>query len=273
MNFSVLMSLYEKEKAEYLRKALDSIINQTIKPSEILLVKDGPLTVELEKIINEYKSQFSHLFKVIALEENQGLGNALRIGVENCSFEIIARMDSDDVARNDRFEKQIGVFKKNPDISIVGSFISEFKDEPENIYAVKSVPIRPEDIAKYAKWRNPLNHMTVMFRKTAVLNAGNYQTFLYFEDYYLWARMLKLGMKMANIPECLVNARAGNTMIKRRKGSFYIEKEFKLYLYFLEIGFINIFEFSRNVFLKFCLRIMPYDLMKLIYNMILRRKH
>ncbi|MDD3014733.1 MAG: glycosyltransferase [Candidatus Gastranaerophilales bacterium] len=270
--FSVLMSIYHKEKAEYLIQAIDSVINQTLKPSEIILVKDGPLTEELEEVITRYQNTYPGLFRIVALEINMGLGNALKTGVENCSYEIIARMDTDDIARPDRFEKQIKFLQENPDIDVVGSYISEFEEDPDQIVAIRKLPLHNEEITKFAKWRNPLNHMTVMFKKSSVLKAGNYNPpNRVLQDYELWVRLILNGSKFANIPDCLVNVRAGKTMLVRRKGFYYIKEESKLFFYFLMENFITPFEFLRNMFFKSLLRIIPDWSRQEIYNNFLRR--
>lgn len=270
MKFSVLMSIYQKCNPHYFEIALDSVMNQTLKPTEIVLVKDGPLTEELEKIISEYKINFPELFKIVPLEVNHGLGHALRTGIESCSYDIIARMDTDDIARQDRFEKQIDFLKNNPDIDIVGSFITEFEGTENNILTIRKLPEKHEIIYEFAKWRCPFNHMTVMYKKKAVLVAGNYGDRIRMQDYDLWVRMLNKGSKGANIPEYLVNVRAGDGMVSRNRGVDIIVNEIKLHKSFLDIGFINHIQFLRNITAKFLLRIMPFSIQKKIYYKTLR---
>jgi len=163
--FSVLMSVYFKEKPNYFKECLESILNQTIVPSEIVLVKDGKLTKELECVIGEYVSKYDNLFKIIELEENKGLGIALQIGLLNCKYDIIARMDTDDICLPDRFEKQLKILKERKDVSVVGSWIGEFEDHYKNINTLRKTPLTFDEIYSLAKKKNPLNHMTVMFRK------------------------------------------------------------------------------------------------------------
>ena len=269
--FSVLMSVYYKENPEWLKIALDSVINQTLSPNEIVLVQDGKLTDELYKVIEDYMNRCNHLFKIVPLEKNVGLGEALRIGVENCSNEIIARMDTDDIARNDRFEKQIEFLKEHTDIDLVGSWISEFETNPEEIISYRQLPTEHKEIYKFGQFRCPVNHVTVMYKKSAVLNAGNYQTFKNIEDYYLWARMLKQGAKFANIPECLVNVRAGNAMFKRRANlTYFFNSEFPLHTELYKMHYISLVQYLRNIASKFLLRAMPQYTMKFIYKKFLR---
>jgi glycosyltransferase involved in cell wall biosynthesis len=273
IQFSVLMSIYYKENSEWFRIALDSVINQTLQPSEIVLVEDGQLTEELYQVIDEYKSEYPNLFKIVPLEQNSGLGEALRIGILNCSNEIVARMDTDDIARNDRFEKQIKFMEENQNIDLVGSWISEFENNPEKIISYRQLPTKHDDIYKFGQFRCPVNHMTVMYRKSAVLNAGNYQTFKNIEDYYLWGRMLKNGAKFANIPECLVNVRAGNAMFARRANlTYFFNSEFPLHTELYRMGYISLLQYLRNISSKFLLRVIPKWAMGLIYKKFLRKE-
>lgn len=273
LRFSVLMSVYYKENPSWFKTALDSVINQTLQPNEIVLIEDGKLTDELYKVIEEYKNQYSNLFKIIPLEKNSGLGEALRIGVLNCSNELIARMDTDDIAKNDRFKKQIQFFQEHPNVDLVGSWISEFEDEPDKIISYRQLPIEHQEIYKFGQFRCPVNHMTVMYRKDTVLKAGNYQTFKNIEDYYLWGRMLKQGAVFANIPECLVNVRAGNSMLKRRANlTYFFNSEFPLHTELYRMGFINLKQYLRNISSKFLLRAIPQWAMAIIYRKFLRKE-
>ena len=272
LKFSVLMSVYYRENPEWFKTALDSVINQTLQPNEIVLVEDGKLTEELYQVIDEYKSKFPNLFNIVPLEKNSGLGEALRVGVLNCSNELIARMDTDDIARNDRFEKQIEFLEGNPDIDVVGSWISEFENNPDEIISYRQVPTESDEIYKFGQFRNPLNHMTVMFKKNPILDIGNYQPMLYMEDYYLWSRLLNKGHKISNIGECLVNVRAGNAMYKRRANlKYFFNSEFPLQKEFLKMHYISFGQYFRNIISKFFLRAIPKWAMALIYQKFLRK--
>ena len=271
--FSVLMSIYYKENPEWFKIALDSVINQTLPPNEIVLVEDGKLTDELYRVIEDYKTKYPKLFNIVALEKNSGLGEALRVGVLNCSNEIIARMDTDDIARNDRFEKQINFLRENPNIDVVGSWISEFEDNPEKIISYRQLPTEHSEIYRFGQFRNPLNHMTVMFKKGKVLKADNYKTFKNIEDYYLWGRMLKNGAKFANISQYLVNVRAGNAMFKRRANlTYFFNSEFPLQTVFLKMHYISFFQYLRNISSKFMLRAIPKWAMAFVYKKFLRKE-
>lgn len=218
---SLLMSVYIKEKPEYFKQSLKSALDQTIKVKEIVLILDGPITTELQDVIIDFKRDNLEILKVVPLENNVGLGKALAIGVEICKYDLIARMDTDDIMLPDRIEKQYSEFINDSELAIIGSNIDEFYDSPENIVGRRIVPETNEEIINFSKKRNPFNHMTVMFKKKAVLGVGNYQPMAGFEDYYLWVRLLKAGYKGKNIQESLVYARTGEGMYARRGGKKY----------------------------------------------------
>lgn len=272
MRFSVLMSVYYKENDKYFQQALESVINQTYLPDEIVIVKDGKLTEELDAIIDKYVKKYNDLFNIIELENNVGLGNALNIGVKACKNNIIARMDTDDICRRDRFEKQIQIFKQYHDVDIVGSCIEEYDENMKIKMSNKIVPKTNEEILKYSKRRNPFNHMTVMYKKKSVLEAGNYIDFKWNEDYYLWIRMLNKGYKGFNIQEPLVYARTGETMFKRRGGYKYAKVDVKLQKELFKIKYINLFEYISNILLRCSARLVPNNIRKNIYLTTLRNK-
>ncbi len=264
--FSVLMSIYYKEKSEYLHKAMHSIWDkQTIKPGEIVLVQDGELTDELYSSIEQWKEKLGDIFKTIPLNQNVGLGDALNIGLQECSYELIARMDTDDICLNDRFEKQLKVFENN-EIDICSSWISEFDDDEKTIVSYRKLPELHQDIIKFAKSRCPINHPAVMYKKSIVLKVGSYGKYKFAQDYHLWARMILGNAKFYNIQEPLVNMRAGYGQLERRSGFNYALNEYNIQKEFLKLGFINYFEFIRNVSIRFIARVIPKSLVKLVYK-------
>lgn len=269
MKFSVLMSLYFKERPEYLRQSLDSIFRQTLAVDEVILVEDGPVTPELEAVIREFQELYLEL-KVVPLPINGGLGNALNEGLKHCSYELVARMDTDDIAAIDRFEKQVSFMSNNPDIDICGSWLQEFEGDISNKKAIKKVPATHEEISEYAKSRNPLNHPSVMFRKKAVIDAGGYKPFPLFEDYYLWARMMVNGCKFANIPECLVNFRVSPDMYKRRGGFKYAKDSAKFQWTLHKLGIISAASAIKASILRGIIYLLPNHLRALIYSKLLR---
>ena len=216
--YSVLMSVYYKENPEYLKIAIESMLNQTVKPDEFIIVEDGPLTEELNNVIDEYCKAFKDLFTIIKLKENKGLGPALAEGVKASRNELIARMDSDDISLPTRCEKQLKIFEKNNELAVVGTNMTEFIDDEENIISKRIVPQYHNEIVKYMKKRCPLNHVTVMFKKSIILGVGNYIEWHYNEDYYLWLRLYLQNAIFHNIQEDLVNVRVGIEMYKRRGG-------------------------------------------------------
>lgn len=271
LKFSVLMPVYFKENSEYFNTALESIVNQTLKPNEIVIVKDGALTQELDTVIKEYVSKFPQLFHIVSLEKNVGQGKARNAGLQACKYNIVALMDSDDIARKDRFEIQIKYLETHSEIDCIGSFITEFENNPNDIESIKAVPITHDAIFNFGKWRSPMNNMTVVYRKDKVMEVGAYNFFNFGEDYYLFAKMLMNGCKFYNIEECLVNARAGSRMLAKRVGWNKIKQEFLLFYEFRKMGYINNFQFVRNVSLKFLLRVIPNWLRSWIYRKFLRK--
>ena len=271
IKFSVLLSVYKNEKPNHLIECFKSIYdNQELKPDEIVLVQDGPLTDELYEVIKKIKNQLNDILKIIPIEKNVRLGNALKIGIENCSNEIVARMDTDDIAYSTRFKKQIKYLEDNPEIDVVGSYMDEFIDNTENVVAIKTAPLK--NFKNYMKLRDPVNHPTVVFKKSKVIEAGNYIEILYNEDSYLWGRMLEKNCQFANIDESLIYFRVNDETYKRRGGVQYVKAEIQLQKEFLKLGIINKFEFIRNITLKNIVRIIPNELRKKVYLTLLRRR-
>jgi len=263
------MSLYAKERPEFLRQSLDSVFNQTLKADEVVLVEDGPLTDELHSVVKEFSKKHPEL-KVVPLPVNGGLGNALNEGLKYCTHNLIARMDTDDIAVPDRFEKQVRLLAENSDIDICSGWLQEFEGNISNKKAIKKVPATHDEILEYAKSRNPLNHPSVLFRKKAVLDAGGYKPFPLFEDYYLWVRMMKNGCKFANIPECLVNFRVSTDMYRRRGGFKYAKDSANFQWTLHKLGLISVASAIKSAFLRGVIYILPNSLRMIIYSKLLR---
>lgn len=266
--FSVLLSIYKKEQPNHFIQSLKSMFAQTLLPNEIILVKDGPLTPELDAIITEYQSRYP-ILKVIPLPYNQGLGNALNEGLKHCSYELVARMDTDDIAKPNRFEKQIKVFQEHPEIDICSAWIEEFEATPDNILALRKLPETHDDILKYAKHRCPINHPVVMYKKSAVLKAGGYKGFP--EDYRLWINMLMNGAKFYNIQESLLYFRFSSAMVRRRGGWKYAMADAKSQWDFYKIGFLNFPTLVYNISVRMFVRLTPNFIRALIYKKLLRK--
>lgn len=217
MNYSVLMSLYIKENPEYLRLSIDSMIEQSVKPNEIVIVKDGPLTRELEKVLADYQSNYPGLFQIVPSEKNIGLGCALNLGLKACKNELVARMDTDDISLPDRCEKQLLAFQQDEELVIVGTMINEFHDDPRDIVSSRIVPTSHNEIYQFAKRRSAFNHPTVMYKKSRVLECGAYADLRRNQDVDLFGRMLFMGCKAANINESLLLFRTNSALAKRRR--------------------------------------------------------
>ena len=246
--FSVITSVYKNDKPEYVRVALDSmLVNQTIKPAEIVLVQDGPVPAELSSLLNEYECKYAGVMNIIRLEKNGGLGNALQLGTKTTKYDLVARMDSDDICLPNRFEKQLAYMEQHQDCDIVGGQMTEFIGEPTNIVGKRNVPLSDNDIKEYMKSRCALNHVTVMFRKNAVLKAGNYQDWFWNEDYYLWVRMWLKGCAFGNVSATLVNVRSCADQYARKGGMKYFKSEKGIQRYMLDNHLINLGGYLNNV--------------------------
>lgn len=268
--FSVLMSLYIKEKPEYFKECMESIIHQTVIPTEIVIVKDGPLTEGLESVLNEYVEKEPNLYKIVSLKKNVGLGLALAEGVKNCTYELIARMDTDDIARKDRFEIQLQKFVDNPKLDICGSHIIEFEGNVNNILSERKVPLQHKKIVKYQRQRSAFNHMTVMYKKSMVLNAGNYEHCPLMEDDMMWVRMILAGAKCANIDDNLVYARTGSAMIERRGGMAYLKKYKHGRKKILKTGYISQWDYLKTVGIQTVVALIPTNIRLFIFLKLLR---
>ena len=271
MDFSVAMCVYGGDCAEWFRSAVDSVINQTAVPSEIVLVVDGPVPDSLDKQIKECEAD--PLFHVIRLEKNVGHGNARRICLENCKYDLVALMDADDLSLPNRFEEQLKRFVLEDGVAIVGSDITEFDGTPENRISQRTVPERDADIKAYMKKRCPMNQMTVMFRKDAVQKAGGYQDWFCNEDYYLWVRMALNGAVFANTGTVLVNVRVGKEMYARRGGWKYFKSEAKLQKFMRKKRMIGLGRYWINVTERFVLQVlMPNRLRGWVFRKFARKK-
>ena len=264
MEFSVLITVYEKEKPYNLRKSLLSSYRQTIRPTEIVLVCDGELTQELYDEIEQIKSEIP-ILKVYQLSSNVGSGPASCFGVKKCNTDLIARMDSDDYSEKTRFEKQINAFKENPNLIMVGTNILEKNTE---FTALKTVPEKTEEIREYSKFRNPFNNPSSMMKKEYILKVGNYRKFRYLEDYDLTMRLIHDNptKDFLNIQEPLVIMQTNNSSYLRRGGLLYVKTEFFLQADFYRRGYISKVELCRNIFIRNIVRVMPNSMRKLIYK-------
>lgn len=252
--FSVAICVYGKDNPEWFDNAVQSIMNQTVKPDEVVIVVDGPVPENLSKIIKKYEG--IDCFKVIWFPTNLGHGNARRIGLENTSNELVALMDADDISVSNRFEQQLKYFEDNPELDIVGGDIAEFIDEESNIIGKRIVPQSDKDIKAYLKKRCPFNQVTVMFKKSAVMSVGGYLDWFCEEDYYLWIRMFLNNAVFANTGTVLVNVRVGEDMYSRRGGVKYFISEAKLQKFMYRKGIITFLRAFINILLRLVLQLL-----------------
>lgn len=241
---------------------------QTQPADEIIIVEDGPIGPGLKAVLDDYKNCLP--ITTIRLEKNSGQGVAANVGLQFCSHDLIARMDSDDVCGHERFAKQVFFMQSHPEIDVLGANILEFNAFPEDGEKTRTLPSHHRDIVKFAKSRSPINNVTAMFRKDAALKAGGYRPWRGFEDYYLWTRMLIRGSKFHNLDEILVYVRGGNGMQYRRGGFRYTYLEVKFLLEIYDLGFLSIGELLKNILLRCPFRLLPPFIRSFIYRNFLR---
>lgn len=270
-DYSILMSVYYKENPEWLRQSIESMLNQTVSTNDFVIIKDGKLTEKLDEIISEYCKKYPDIFHIIELEKNVGLGPALAIGIKECKNELIARMDSDDISVKERCEKELKKFEENQELDIVGSSIAEFIDNINNVQAYRILPESDEEIKKYARRRNPFGHPSIMFKKSKVLEAGNYRSYYLCEDYDMWIRMIEKNAKCYNFPEILVYMRIGEDFYKRRGGIKYLKSilKFKKEQYKKDFFSRKDYIISAGTSTVICL--MPNKIRDLFYKKVLRK--
>lgn len=269
--YSVLMSVYHKEKPEYLKQAIESIQAQTLSTNDFVLVCDGPLNEQLDSVIATKQQEMGEFLNVVRLAKNGGLGNALNEGIKHCKNELVARMDSDDIAYPDRCEKQIAVFNTHSEVSICSGIVEEFTTDPNTVDTKRVPPETNAEIVEFAKKRNPFNHPSVMYKKSAVEAVGSYQDFYLLEDYYLWLRMLMAGYQGYNIQEPLLHMRAGSDMYKRRAGWKYAKTQMRLFKFMKDSGFIGNSQYIKSCVIRSESALAPNWLRKFMFEKVLRK--
>lgn len=270
LNYSILMSVYKKEQPEFLRESMRSMLNQTVKTDDFVLVCDGELTNELYQVINEFKAECGDMLHIVPLKENLGTGTAANIGLTFCKYDIVVKMDSDDVAHNDRCEKQLQLFADNPELAICGAYIQEFDSVTRENIAIRKTPSDNSAIHIYAKRRNPFNNQTLVLRKSVAQKIGGYSTIKRCEDYDFVARVLMSGAVGANIPEVLVDYRVTPENYQRRKNwantKAFISVRWRLY----KRKFSSFWDFMLPCTMQLFIFIMPSKLTGKIYKQFLR---
>ncbi len=269
--YCVLMSVYKKEKADYFRAAVESMLRQTVPPAQIVIVCDGPLTAQLEQEIYRFEASHPGLFDIVRLKENVGLGYALNEGLKECRYEYIARMDTDDISLPERCGMQLKSMRKH-NADICSGTVAEFSSDPKDIEAYKTLPVSHREIMQYARTRNPFNHPCVMYRRSAVAKAGGYRDYKFFEDYQLWVRLLQSGAKGHNLAKPLLLMRTGGGMYSRRGGWEYLKCARQMEKFKLESSFCSRREYLKRMgaFCLFCM--VPVGLREKLYKTFLRKR-
>ena len=271
--FSVLISIYYKEKPEHFNACMKSIWDQqTLKPTEIVLVEDGPLTTELYDSIALWSERLQQTLRIIKLEDNVGTGKAKNIGLQHCRYEIVSIVDTDDISVSDRFEKQVKCFEADSELVILGGQITEFVDDITSPSGMRIVPLDNQALRQYAKKQSPFNNMTISYRKSKIMEVGGYQHHLWMEDYNLFLRVIAKGYKIQNLEDVLVYARIDNGMHTRRKGYQYIKSEKQLLNLKKELKIQNPIHANIIFLIRSTFRLMPSSLLGKIYNTFLRKK-
>ncbi len=269
--YSVLMSLYAKEKPEYLGPAIDSMLNQTVKPDEIIIVEDGPLTQELYAILDDYAAKYPDVIKRVKSEGNIGLGLALNLGIKECRNELVARMDTDDIAKPDRCEKQLKVFSQDEELAIVGAYVDEFYNSPDEVVSTRAVPLKHKDIYNFAKKRSAFNHPVVMYKSSKVLENNGYSSLRRNQDVDLFGRMLFAGCKAENIGEALLYFRSNDDLAKRRKSWQNTKSYIDTIKRFHKMGYSSLIDYIMVATAQTVMFLMPVKLQHFIYKKFLRK--
>ena len=271
LEYSALMSVYHKEKPEYLIEAIESMLNQTVPPEQFVIVKDGLLTSELDEIVQKYQKENATVFTVVALDENQGLGIALDEGIKVCRNEIIARMDSDDISVKNRCERQLNIFQKDSKMVIVSGNINEFIDSPDNVVSMRIVPEKQNEIKKQMRTRSAFNHPAVMYKKTEVIRCGGYGKLKRKQDHDLFSRMINMGCKAYNIQDVILLFRADKNNLIRRKSyencKSYVVAQWNI----LRRGHCSILDFIYVVLAQMFFYVAPTKMIEFVTRKYLRK--
>mgnify|MGYP004486505913 CR=1 FL=1 len=272
LEYTALMSVYFKENPQWLKLSIESMLNQTVRPQEFILVKDGPLTVELDEVINTFVNTNPGLFNVITNEKNMGLGLALAEGVKAAKNELIARIDSDDYIDSTRCEKQLEKFQEDPELGIVGCYEAEFIENIDNVISVHRVPSNNDDIKKFMRRRCAILHPTVMYKRSLVLKSGNYKQVFLYEDYDLFARMVfEYHVKSYNIPEALYYIRTSEDFFRRRGGIKYAKTVLGFKWRQFRKGYMSSTDFCVSGLGQAVVCVLPNSLRKSFYMCFLRK--
>lgn len=261
------MCVYKNDTVEYFIEAINSVLNQTLKPEQIIIVRDGPVTIEMQSVLDNYKSVSTGNIKIVELEKNVGLAQALNIGIDYCDCEYIARMDADDVSLDTRFEEQMMIFKSDHSIALVSSWYDQYNESMTTKITDRKVPEKHREIVAFSKTRTPFNHSCAIYKKDAVISVGKYPEITsYCEDWWLALRLMKRGYELANIQRSLVKVRGGNNFFTRRSGIKYLKIEIMNFLQMYNENLIGFYDLVRNIFIRLPIRLLPNKFIERIYT-------
>jgi len=271
MNYSVLLTVYKSDKPEYFKLSLESMLNQTLKSDDIVIVKDGPVPQAIQDVIDDCSAQHPGVINPVQLEKNLGLGLALNEGIKVCKNELIARMDADDISMPDRCEKQVAMFEADPELDIVGCPVKEFVGDPSNVVGSRDVPLDNEAIHKYCRRRDPFNHPAVMYRKSKLEKYGAYGNYRKNQDTALWINLLSKGFKCANHPEYLLMFRFDEGTYKKRKSWVNTKLLIQIRKEAWKSGFCSFADYMVVAVAQLGVYVLPVGFQKFVYTKVLRR--
>lgn len=269
--YSILMSVYAKENPVFFETAIQSMLDQTVKPDEFVIVCDGPLTRELDAVLQKYTLEYPELFNIVRLPENRGIGYAANAGLQVCRNDLVVKMDSDDISVPDRCRLQLQRFADNPNLVIVGGYIDEFMQAPEEPFSVRAVPETNEEIHRFARRRQPFNNQTVMYRRENAIKVGGYKDLRRNEDYDFYVRLLKDGSYAENIPVTLVKVRVNPAALRRRASWKTLTGCIRSRWCAYRIGFSSFWDFLYCVAGQVLIFVCPGKIQNMIYSKLLRQ--
>lgn len=269
-NYSVLTTLYKNDNPVFLKQSIDSMLVQTKATNDYVIVEDGSITKDLERVLEEYRAKYN-FFHIVKLEENGGLGVALRAGLQECKNELVARLDADDLSAPERCELQLKEFEKNPELAIVGSDMYEFDEDPKKIKDIKRMPATSDQIYQYGKRRNPFNHSSVMYKKSVIESVGSYSTMRRSQDIELWSRVIFAGYKCANINKPLIYFRTdGANRVRRKKKWSNVKSDLKIFKSNYQMGYAGLFDYLYVCVYQIVFYLMPEKMANYLYMKLFR---
>jgi glycosyltransferase involved in cell wall biosynthesis len=266
-SFSLLLPVYAGDRADHLRRSLQSsVAEQRRAPDEVVIVLDGPIGDDLHEVVTAFAAAADIPVTLVPLQVNVGLGEALEAGLAACRHDIVARQDADDISLAHRFAVQLPIIEAGADI--VGSGLLEFGEDESDIVGRRTPPTDPVAIARFARFHDPFNHPTVVYRRAAVRAVGGYQHLALMEDYWLFARMIDSGARVANVAEPLVLYRVGAGAYARRGGRDLLRSEIDLQRRMRAAGFLSRGQYLRNVAVRGGYRLVPERIRRLAYRQV-----